>query len=171
MTILDFILLIILILNILFGYYLFVGWFSKTPFYPSSTKKLNAIFDDLDINPKGKKFIDLGSGDGRFVVWAAKKGFDAYGIEINPFLTLISRFRIFLKRRKNAHIERKDFKTIDYSKYDVVYFYIYSEHMEKVREKLYKELKPGSIIISNVFKFKDIEANRKIGNYLIYKIS
>ncbi len=40
-----------------------------------------------------KKLFDFGSGDGRLVIEAAKRGYDARGVEINPYLYYLSKFK------------------------------------------------------------------------------
>jgi hypothetical protein len=48
--------------------------------------------------------------------------------------------------------------------------YIFSEYMDKLKDKMLAELKPGSIIISNTFQFKELEPTMIIDKYFIYKI-
>jgi len=158
---------------ILFAFYLTIGWLGSTPFYPSQNKHLKGLLDGLKINPKDKKlkFVDIGSGDGRVVIWAAKQGFKATGIELNPFLTLISRLKSFIFRLgKNAKFINGNFYNQDYSEYDVVYLYIYREHMNKLKEKLFEELEPGSVIVSNIFKFDETTPYERIGRFNVYRI-
>ncbi len=159
------------ILLILFAGYLVISWISQTPFYPSSTSKLDKVLKDPSLNlPEHINFVDIGSGDGRFVIWAAKKGFNAEGIEYNPFLSLYSRFKIFVWRLKNAVIHNKDFKKHDFSKYNFAYLYIFSEHMDGIKEKLFSEMSEGSVIITNSFKFGDLHPDAKIDKYNIYYV-
>lgn len=173
--IIDIILIISLFLILIFAGYLVVGMLIITPFYPSRTKDLDKIWEEL--KPEIKKdlekvnFVDVGSGEGRVVRWAAKKGMNAYGIELNPFLTLYSRFRGFISpNRKRITTLNQNFNHQDFSKYDVVYLYIYREHMDTLLPKFEKELKNGSLIISNVFKFTDKEPDKKINRFNLYYI-
>lgn len=113
--------------------------------------------------------MDIGSGDGRFVIWAAKHGYIASGIEFNPFLSLLSKFKITLLRINNkAKIYNKNFMNHDFSEYDIIYMYIFSEHMDKLKGKLFNELRPGSVIITNTFKFTDLKPDLEIDRYKIY---
>ncbi len=57
-----------------------------------------------------------------------------------------------------------------YKEYDVVYLYIYRSAMNQLKDKLFKELKPGSIVISNVFGFDDIEPDDTYKRFKIFKI-
>ncbi|CAG1022605.1 hypothetical protein DOJK_01778 [Patescibacteria group bacterium] len=157
-------------LLILFGLYLIWSWFTKTPFYPSKTKPLNDLIKDLNISAD-TNFVDIGSGDGRIVVWAAKKGFNAEGIEFNPFLSLISRALITLNRvGKNAQIFNKDFNNHNFSKYNVAYLYIFPEHMDKLENKLFNEMPAGGIVITNTFKFTNRQPSSTYNRYYIYKV-
>ncbi len=159
------------LLLILFAAYLIISWISQTPFYPSSTRQLDKIFNDDSIKlPEHISFVDIGSGDGRFVIWAARKGFMAEGIEYNPFLSLFSRFKLFVRRLPNGVIHNKDFRKHDYSKYNVAYLYIFSEHMNEIKDKLLSEMKVGSVLITNSFKFGDLQPDAKIDKYHIYYI-
>ncbi|MDQ7020887.1 MAG: hypothetical protein Q9M91_03500 [Candidatus Dojkabacteria bacterium] len=72
---------------VLGGYHIYSLLFS-TPFYPSRVKHLKEAFQKLGLEvTKSTNFVDLGSGDGRVVVWAARMGMKSTGIELNPFLT------------------------------------------------------------------------------------
>lgn len=158
---------------ILFGVYLVIGWFGSTPFYPSSKKHFRVLEDylkNLD-KDKYKEFVDIGSGDGRVAIWAGKLGYMSTGVEINPFLTLITRLKVKIKKLSGkVHTVNKSFYKIDYSKFDIVYLYIFKEHMEELLPKLEKELKPHAVIISNVFKFENLEPVEKLGRFNIYKL-
>jgi len=154
-----------------FAIYLIFSFINKTPFYPSSLRQLDKLKAEglIDFS-KYSKFIDIGSGDGRIVRWANRKGFEyADGIEYNPYLSLYSKFRSVLN--PNVKIHNKNFKNHDFSNYDFAYLYIFPEHMDAVKDKLFTQMKPGSIIITNTFKFSDIEPNQKFEKLHIYYVS
>ncbi|MEO6729423.1 MAG: hypothetical protein ABIM99_05895 [Candidatus Dojkabacteria bacterium] len=165
-------LLICQILLVVFAVFLIVSWINQTPFYPSSVKKLDKLIKDGEIKlPEDVKFVDIGSGDGRFVVWAARQGYSADGLEYNPFLTLLSKFRLFIGGLSGkGKVLNKNFNKHDFSNYNVAYIYIFSEHMDKIKEKLFSEMKPGSMVISNTFKFKGVEPDKVVGRFNIYTI-
>lgn len=157
-------------LLILFGVYLIWSWITKTPFYPSKTKPLDALVEELKLS-SDSNFVDIGSGDGRIVVWGAKKGFNSEGIEFNPFLTLFSRARIFFNRVGNkAKIMNKNFNDHDFKKYNIAYLYIFPEHMDKISDKLFNQMQSGSVIITNTFKFTNKTPDKIIDRYYIYFI-
>lgn len=151
--------------------YLLRGFFKDTPYYPSRIGQLDELWSYLDIDSKDKKFIDIGSGDGRTVFWASRKGMIAHGIDINPYLTLLSRFRnLFSKNKKHVSFTNGDFFKADYSDYNIIYLYIFKEAMEGIKDNLFTKTKPGTLIISNVFSFKDIEPTDKFKRFKIYKV-
>lgn len=104
----------------------------------------------------GETVVDLGSGDGTLCIEAAKRGANAVGIEINPFLVRISRWRA--KRAGVAgqvNVIKKNFWNCPLTDIDVVFLYLWPETLERLEKKLREELKPGSRIISNNFPIKN----------------
>jgi 2-polyprenyl-3-methyl-5-hydroxy-6-metoxy-1,4-benzoquinol methylase len=172
MELLSIVLLTCLFLWILLAIFIVWSWLN-TPWYPSRLKELEEVWKSGEFElPENAKFIDLGSGDGRIVNWAASKGFDAHGIEMNPYLSLTHRIkRLFNKNKKNISIYNKNFFNHNFSDYDVVYLYVFPKYMNKLKSKLYSELKPGSIIISNVFSFSDVKPDQEIGRFKIYRVN
>lgn len=131
-----------------------VGHFKGAPFVKSGKGNIKVMLELAEIKV-GEKVIDLGSGDGTLCIEAAKAGAIAVGIEFNPFLVLLSRW----KARKaglsdNVHIIRTDFRRYPLSDASVVFLYLWPETIDLLKEKLARELKPGSRIVSNSFPIK-----------------
>lgn len=138
---------------ILLIFFLILSFFTGAPYIVMGNKEAERMIELAKIE-KGEKIYDLGSGDGRLVIAAAKKGAQAIGFEINPFLVLISRLRIlFSGVQKNAQIKWRNFWGQDVSDANVVLLYLITQHMERMEKKLQKELKPSSRVISYIFKF------------------
>ena len=95
---------------------------------------------------------DLGCGDGRIVVSAAKRGAKAVGIDIDPQRIMEAR-----ANAKAAGVEgrvqflEQDLFTADISQATVVTLYLLPSLNEKLRPKLMKDLKPGTRIVSHAF--------------------
>jgi predicted RNA methylase len=102
---------------------------------------------------KGDVFYELGSGDGRLVIAAAMRGAEAYGVEIDKLRVWYSRVWISLLRLKNAKIICGDIFKTDLRKADVVCLYLLQETNEKIQQKLEKQLKKGTRVISVAFDF------------------
>ncbi len=157
------------LLLLFFVYLVGTGVFSA-PYYPTSSKKFNKAFADLKQHlPKKGKFIDLGSGDGKMVLWASKNGYAAEGIEINPFYSIVSRIKIIFSRHKGKIIN-KNFYNHNFNDYDIVYMYLFPTVMGKLKNKLFSEMKPGSVIVSNTFTIPGVKEDEKVDNFYIYRI-
>jgi len=130
-------------------------------------KKMIAL---ADIKP-GDKAVDIGSGDGRLVIALAKAGAQTHGYEINPFLVLRSRRNI-----KKAGLEGKAFIHLsnfwneDFSQYNVVSLFQIAHTMVKLEDKLKKELRPGTRIISNYFVFPTWQPVGQNNEIRLYKM-
>ena len=94
--------------------------------------------------------VDLGSGDGRTVITAAKRGTSALGIEYNPDMVELSK-----RNAQKAGVTNKaDFKKADLFETDireatVVMLYLLPELNRRLRPKLFAELRPGARVVSH----------------------
>lgn len=138
-----------------FGILLVVQNIFTVPYVPSRFPKVKKVLREIGIS-KQTKFIDLGSGDGTIVFMAAGMGAaKTTGLDINPFLVVISKFRNLLNhRRGRVDFQLKSFSKHDFSGYNFVYTYLFPELMEKLEDKLFAELPQGAIVLSNTFTFK-----------------
>ncbi len=102
----------------------------------------------------GKRFVDLGCGDGRLVFAAAKAGADAVGYEISllPYILALTR-RAMLPAdvRRRAVIRYRDFWNVDLRGTDVLYTFLMPEHKERQRKKFEAELASDTIVITYVW--------------------
>ena len=99
---------------------------------------------------------DLGSGDGRIVISAAKIGAKAVGVELDPLRVLISRIKIKLAGLENkARIEHGNFYKANVKNANIITLFLLPKTMEKIENKLRKELRKGARIVSYRFVFKN----------------
>ena len=115
---------------------------------------------------------DLGSGDGRVPIAAAKRyGARGVGIEIKP--SLVDR------ARKNAKLSgvsdkvefrRQDLFKADFSEATVVTMYLFPEVNIKLRPMLFEQLEPGTRIVSHSFDMDEWEpdSTRRVNGDLLY---
>jgi protein-L-isoaspartate O-methyltransferase len=96
---------------------------------------------------------DLGSGDGRIVITAAKKyGASGVGIEIDPALVREARKNAAAAGVSNrVRFVSENLYSANISRATVVTLYLLQSINERIRPKLVRELKPGSRIVSHVF--------------------
>lgn len=123
------------------------------PYVPTSKKQLDVILKNAHL-AKGSLLVELGSGDGRMIRYAAKIfGLKGVGIEINPLLVWWSSF---LSRRdgtqKTVRFIRKNIFDYSLANADCLYIFLMPELITKLLPKFKKELKKGTLIISHGFK-------------------
>lgn len=141
------------------------------PFVPTFAQALPQIFSHIQIK-KDEVFFDLGSGDGRLVLEAARQGAQAYGFERNPLLIFFSRLKSYLSGLYGkAKFFRKNFFKINLSEASVIFCYLLPETMQKLERKFQKELKPGTRVFSLDFPLPTIpvEKTYKLANYTLYQ--
>lgn len=100
---------------------------------------------------KEDKLVDLGSGDGRTVIAAAKRGLTARGIEYNPDLVTLSQRNAEAEGVSDrARFERGDIFEADFSEATVVTLFLLPELNLRLRPTLLN-MKPGTRVVSNTF--------------------
>jgi precorrin-6B methylase 2 len=99
--------------------------------------------------------IDLGSGDGRTVITAARRGSRALGIEFNPDMVALARRNAAeAKMTERAVFEEGDLFKADLSKAQVITMFLLPSINMKLRPQLL-DLKPGTRIVTNSFTMED----------------
>lgn len=106
--------------------------FYRVPFVPSGDLFKEAI-KYLDIKD-GDTVLDIGSGDGRVLLYASKKYPDAsfVGIEKNLPLVIYSNILKLFSGRKNVHFKCKDALEYDISDFDAIYLYLLPEFADEI---------------------------------------
>ena len=108
---------------------------------------------------KADVVFDLGSGDGRTVISAAKRGARAYGIEYNPDMVTLSQNNAKAAGvADRATFEKADLFETDLSRANVITMFLLPSINLKLRPKIL-DLKPGTRIVSNTFTMEDWQAD------------
>lgn len=106
--------------------------------------------------------IDLGSGDGRTVITAAKIGAKALGVEYNPDMVALSKENAMKEGVSGkAEFIQADLYETDLSKATVITMFLLPEINLKLRPRLL-DLKPGTRIVSNTFTMGEWEADYEV---------
>lgn len=147
---------------------------SRTPdviYVPTPQPVVDAMLKMANVK-KGDVLYDLGSGDGRIPITAAKQyGVRAVGIDIDP--------ERIAEARANAQeagvadqvtFRNTDLFTSDIGEADVVTLYLLDSLNRKLRPKLLSELKPGTRIVSHAFDMGDWkpEKTQEVDGRMIY---
>lgn len=134
-----------------------IGRFIFRPgeYVPTPHNVVEKMLSIADVGPDDTVY-DLGCGDGRIVIIAAKNyGARGVGIDIDP--ERIKESRISAEKEGLEHLTKfieQDIKKTDVSEASVVCFYVYSRFLKKYKSKLEKELKPGTRIVSHDFEIE-----------------
>jgi ribosomal protein L11 methylase PrmA len=125
------------------------------PFVPSPQEVVDKMIELGGVKP-GDVVYDLGSGDGRIVIAAAKRGAKAVGFEIDGDLVKQSQENIRAAGVQDAaEIRQQDILTVDLSPASVVTMYLLPDVNLKLRPNLLSQLKPGSRVVSHSFDMGD----------------
>jgi SAM-dependent methyltransferase len=132
------------------------------PYWPTPAKVVDKMLELAEVK-KGDVVYDLGCGDGRIVVAAAKKhGVKCFGFDLDP-----ERVKESLDNVKKNHVEdlvtikKADIFTLDLKEASVVTLYLYPELNVRLMPQLEK-LKPGSRIISHDWDMKGAKPNKLV---------
>lgn len=131
------------------------------PFVPTPQEVVERMLALAQVK-KGDIVYDLGSGDGRIVITAAKKyGVKAVGFEIDPDLVKQSREAIEREKLTNlAEIRHQDIMTVDLSPASVLTMYLLPGVNMRLRPNIWSHMKPGSRVVSHAFDMGDWKADK-----------
>ena len=126
------------------------------PYVPTPQEVVERMLELAEVK-KGDVIYDLGSGDGRIVVTAAKKyGVKAIGFEIDP--QRIKESAENIKKAGVGHlveIRQQDIRTVDLSPASVLTMYLLPEVNLMIRPNIWKQMRPGSRVVSHDFDMGD----------------
>jgi 2-polyprenyl-3-methyl-5-hydroxy-6-metoxy-1,4-benzoquinol methylase len=130
------------------------------PFVPTPQEVVDKMIELAGVK-KGDTVYDLGSGDGRIVITAAKKGARAVGFDVDSSLVKESRENIRKAGVQNlAEIKQQDILTVDLSPATVVTMYLLPDVNLKLKPNLLSQLKPGSRVVSHAFDMGDWQPDK-----------
>jgi len=149
---------VIFVLLLAFGGVILRG----APYVPTLDKQARAALELLDLKP-GQTLLELGSGDGKMLVVAAQAGLNVVGIELNPFLVVVSWLRT-RRYRKQVRIIWGDFWQVRWPGCDGVFSFLLGRFMPRLDERMQTVRKP---LASFAFRIPGREADaEKAGVYL-----
>jgi len=143
------------------------------PWLPSARHRVRRMLELAEVQPEDVVY-DLGSGDGRVLLVAARDfGARAVGIEIDPFRCAWT--QMHLKARglsDRAQVTWGNFFHQDLSGADVVTVYLRQDTNNRLMDKLWRELQPGARVVSNTFIFPgwEVETIDREEHLYLYRI-
>ena len=125
---------------------------------PTPPELVDKMMEMAQVGPNDV-VMDLGSGDGRNIIAAAKRGATAIGVEYNPDMVELSN-----RLAKEAGVAGKatfvqgDMFTADISKATVMALFLLPDNLRKLSDKFYN-MRPGSRLVLNTFAIPEWEAD------------
>ena len=128
---------------------------------PTPPELVEKMLDLAGVTPRDF-VMDLGSGDGRNIIAAAKRGARAVGVEFNPDMVgLSNRLAKEAGVADKAQFVQGDMYVADISKANVLALFLLPSNMLILRPK-FLDLQPGSRIVSNTFTIQDWTADEQV---------
>jgi len=128
---------------------------------PTPEVLVEAMLDLAEVSPEDY-VVDLGSGDGRNVIAAARRGARAQGVEYNPDMVDLSRRHASESGvADRARFVEGDMFAADFSEADVLALFLLPSNLLRLRAK-FLDLRPGTRIVSNTFTIQDWAADETV---------
>jgi SAM-dependent methyltransferase len=142
---------------------------SVAPYVTSPHNVVERMLELCGVNAS-KVVYDLGCGDGRILIAAAKKhGAHAVGVELSPkWAQVATDSAVAAGVQDKVRVLQQDMMEADLSGADVVTLYLISEANLMLRPKLEKELHPGACVVSHDFEIEGWKP-RKVEKIMVYQ--
>jgi SAM-dependent methyltransferase len=151
---------VIFVLVLAFGGVLLRG----APYVPTLEAQAKTALELLELKP-GQTLLELGSGDGKVLVLAARAGLTVVGIELNPFLVVVSKFRT-RRYKRNIRIIWGDFWRVEWPECDGVFVFLLDRFMPRLDDRMKRVGKP---LASFAFKVPNRRPDIEKNGIFLYK--
>lgn len=157
----------LLVLGLVLVSLIFVGYMvwgvtqtqKMAPYVSSFDKDLLVLHDHLTLE-KGKSLVDLGCGDGKALRFFVKHfGIIGWWYDLNPVALFFWKFLNLFWYKKTVFLERRNFMSVDLSRFDYIYVYLLPVQMIHIEDWIWKTKKKEAIVIANSFQFAHHESS------------
>jgi SAM-dependent methyltransferase len=156
-------LLILLALALAFA----IAGLSGAPYVPILGRDTEPLLDLAGVEA-GQTVVDLGSGDGRLLRAAVRRGADGIGYELNPVMVLIAKLMCWPMRR-HVKIHLANLWTKRLPQADVVYVFLLPKHLARLHHKLAAEIRTPTRVVSYSFEIPGALLIAKNRNTFVYQ--
>lgn len=133
------------------------------PYVPATTEQLLGVTKALA--GRSGRLLDVGSGDGRIVFTAARLGFKADGVELNPWLVYYSRIAaLFTPQCRDTNFYRKDLWKFSLKPYNNIVIFGVEQMMQEFETKLVKEANSDTTVVACRFPLPNLVPVETIGH-------
>lgn len=171
LTVWDILILTLMLAALIFAISMIWTNWVGAPWVPTPRKKARKMLELAEVGPEDVVY-DLGSGDGRLVIMAARKfGARAVGVEIDPLRYVWSKLVVYLLGLEDrVEIVRENLFSQDFREATVVMCYLLQSTNNRLEIKLLDELQPGARVVSRTFTFPTLPAVRQDEDLRLYVI-
>lgn len=155
--------IILVVVFMVFAFAIFFG----APYLPTLKPQIQDALDLMDLK-KGQTMLELGSGDGRVMLAAAKRGWNVVGYEINPLLVILS-WLLTLRYRKQVTIIWGDYWRKSWPECDGIFVFLLDKYMPRLDEQIWLNCKRPVRVVSFAFKIPGKRIAQKKKGMFLYK--
>ncbi len=159
----QWVLLIVALVVFLFGFVLLFG----PPYVPALREQITIALDLLELSP-GQTMLELGSGDGRVLKAAAKRGWKVVGYELNPILVVVSKINTWRYRRQ-VKIVWGNFWGKQWPDAEGIFTFMIARQMEKLDSRIEELPKKPVKLTSFAFKIPNKRSTKKNKGIYLYE--
>jgi SAM-dependent methyltransferase len=159
----EWVILAALVLVLCFGSVLLFG----APYLPTLGPQVKIALDMTGLK-EGQTLIELGCGDGKVLVAAAKQGLNVVGYEINPLLVMMCRLRT-RRYGKQVRVIWGDFFKKQWPPADAIFVFLLPKYMEKLNKKVIQSADKPVKLVSFAFEIKSQKPAAQKDGVFLYK--
>ena len=137
------------------------------PYLPTLSKQVQIAMDMVDLQP-GQTLLELGCGDGKVLVAAAKRGWHVVGFELNPLLVLICKLRTW-RYRTLVTVKWGNFWTQPWPSADGIFVFVMPRHMPKLDKKIMQSTVKQVKLVSFAFEIPGKQPLKKHAGVYLYR--
>lgn len=159
----TFFILALIVIVLLFCSVVFFG----APYLPTLSIPKDVAFELLGLK-KGQHLLELGSGDGRILAYAARRGIYATGYELNPLLVLYTKIRYY-RYRRYIKVYCRNYWSVSWPETDAIYVFLLDKYMKKLDKKVIQSYSKPVKLVSFAFKIPHKRPESEKGGMYLYQ--
>jgi hypothetical protein len=157
----SWVMLTAILIVLIFGFVVLFG----APYLPTLSKQQQTAFDLLNLKP-GQVLLELGSGDGRMLIAAAKQGIKSHGYELNPILFAYS-WLVTRRYHTLVSVSWSNFWRVKLPECDGIYVFLLDRFMTRLHNKITQETSNPVKLVSFAFRIPNVKhVSEKSGLFL-----
>lgn len=158
----DYLVIVLLIVFFCFAFVVLFG----APYLPTLKPQVERAIKLTQLKP-GQTMVELGSGDGRLLIAAAKQGVKSIGYEINPLLFAYS-WLATRKYKKLVIVKMKNFWKEELPESDAIFTFLLQKYMTKLDNKIIQEARKPIILVSFAFEIPNKKPTKVDKGMFVY---